>query len=289
MEYIAVNIILDPHQEETEGILVAELDAIGYEGFQTEEHVMTAYVPAKTYNETHLRIVLNTYGIQDFTKTYIPYKNWNADWELRFSPILLEAGKGCSVRAPKNGSMVPVWPEVAYKLVIKPELAFGTGHHPTTLMMMEALLTMEQAGLIKNKRVLDFGTGTGILAILAAKMGAAAPVHALDTNIQSVRSCRENALLNKADQQIRVHHAGPAAIQKNRYGLILANIHRNVLIEEMDTMARGLEPGTSRLLLSGFFTTDIPAFIEAGQKNNLTLYEQKENEGWSLLHFTKTT
>lgn len=175
MEYIAVNIVLDPHQEETEGILVAELDAIGYEGFQTEEHVMTAYVPAKTYNETHLRIVLNTYGIQDFTKTYIPYKNWNADWELRFSPILLEAGKGCSVRAPKNGSMVPVWPEVAYKLVIKPELAFGTGHHPTTLMMMEALLTMEQAGLIKNKRVLDFGTGTGILAILAAKMGAAAP------------------------------------------------------------------------------------------------------------------
>lgn len=285
MEYIAVNIALDPRQEETEGILVAELDAIGYEGFQTEENVMTAYVPANVYNETYLRVILNTYGITDFTKTYIPYKNWNADWELRFEPIILETGRGCSVRAPKNGSMVPVWPQVAYKLIIKPEQAFGTGHHPTTLMMMEALLTLDQAGEIRNIRVLDFGTGTGILAILAAKMGAAAPVHALDTNIQSVRSCKENATLNKVDQQIRVHHAGAAAIQKSRYGIILANIHRNVLVDEMDTMARGLEPGIGRLLLSGFYTADVPALTDAARNNGLALYEQKENEGWSLLHF----
>lgn len=287
MEYVAISISIEPNTEETEEILVAELADMGYEGFLSEDFGMKAFVPAKDFNESHLRIILDTYGIADYTKEYIVSKNWNADWELRFNPVILETGKGCSIRSMGDGSMVPVWPPVAYKLVIKPELAFGTGHHPTTRMMLETLLDMDAKGQVKNRRILDLGTGTGILAILAAKMGAAVPVHALDNDLRCVHSCRENARRNRVAHKIQVHHADASFIQQGRYGLILANIHRNILSYEMDTLSRGLEPGTSHILLSGFYTTDVPAMLEAARQNGLVLHAQKENEGWSLLHLTK--
>jgi ribosomal protein L11 methyltransferase len=155
-------------------------------------------------------------------------------------------------------------------LVVLGFLAFGTGHHPTTRMMLETLLDMDAKRQVKNRRILDLGTGTGILAILAAKMGAAIPVHALDNDLRCVHSCTENARRNRVAHKIQVHHADASFIQQGRYGLILANIHRNILSYEMDTLSRSLEPGTSHVLLSGF-----------------VLHAQKENEGWSLLHLTK--
>ncbi len=288
MEHVAITITIGPYSPETEEILVAELAGIGYEGFLSEDHSITAYIPAASFRESHLRIILDTYGVTKYSRKYIPEKNWNADLELRFNPVILEAGKGCSIRTTGNGSMVPVWPPVAYRLVIKPELSFGTGHHPTTFMMLESLLHMEQQGLIKNRKVLDLGTGTGILAILASKMGAAVPVHALDNDRHCVHSCRDNARRNRIAHKVNVLHGDASFIQSGRYGLIMANIHRNILISEMDTFARGLEPGGGDLLLSGFFTTDVQALLDAGQKNGLALKEQKENEGWSLLHLARS-
>ncbi|NLA15400.1 MAG: 50S ribosomal protein L11 methyltransferase [Bacteroidales bacterium] len=288
MEYIAVSIPIELQKEEIEEILVAELAQINYEGFLSEDSSLKAYIPIQDFNEPHLKLILDTYGMASYTKEYIVNENWNADWEIRFHPIVLETGKGCSIRSTGEGSMVPVWPPVAYKLIIKPQLAFGTGHHPTTFMMLESLLTLDKEGHIKNRRIADLGTGTGVLAILAAKMGAALPIHALDNDRRSIHSCRENARLNGVEENLRIYHTDASFIQAGRYGMILANLHRNILSQEMDTLSRGLEPGTSHLLISGFYTKDVPALIETAQKNGLTLYEQKENETWSLLHFIKT-
>jgi len=289
MEQVAVTLVIEPYCQETEEILIAELSEIGYEGFVSADNGLTAYISSAEFRESHLRLILDTYGITGFSKEYIPEKNWNADWDIRFNPVILKTGKGCSIRSAGNGAMIPVWPPVAYKLVIMPELAFGTGHHPTTRMMLESLLEMEQQGFIKNRRVLDMGTGTGVLAILAAKMGAAVPVHALDNDRRSVHSCNENARRNRIAHKVHVLHGDASFIQSGRYGLILANIHRNILISEMDKLARGLEPGRGDLLLSGFFTTDVPAMMEAAQQHGLVLQKQKEKEGWSLLHLSKTS
>ena len=156
-------------------------------------------------------------------------------------------------------------------------------------MMLETLLEMEKSGSIKNTHVLDLGCGTGVLAILAAKMGAVVPVHALDTDRRAVHSCRENARRNRIAHKIVVKHGDASLIQRNRYGLILANIHKNILADEMDTLSGGLKPEGGHLLLSGFYTDDIPELTGAANRNGLVLLERKEKEEWVLLHLVKKT
>ena len=265
MDHIAVSIVIEPFREETEDILTAELAEIGYSGFLSEKPLLKAYIPAADFRESHLRIILETYGITQYSKDFIANKNWSADWESRFEPIITR-----------------------WRLVVKPELSFGTGHHPTTYMMLEALLELESEGILRNNHVLDLGCGTGVLAILAAKMGAALPVHALDNDRRAVHSCRENARRNRVAHKVNVLHGDASFIQSGRYGLIMANIHRNILISEMDTFARGLRPEPGHLLLSGFYTADVAHLTEAALRNGLTLFSQKEKEGWVLLHFIKS-
>jgi len=287
MDHIAVSINIEPYKEETENVLTAELAEIGYNGFLTEIPVLKAYIPAETFNESHLRLLLRTYGISDYSKEFIPEKNWNTDWESRFDPVTVNAGKGCNIRAPGRDSMIVVWPETKWRLVIQPESSFGTGHHATTYMMLETLLELEESGWIKNQHVLDLGCGTGVLAILAAKMGAAVPVHALDNDKRAVHSCRENARRNRIAHKIVVKHGDASLVQRNRYGLILANIHKNILADEMDTLSNGLRPDGGHILLSGFYSPDVPVLEEAAIKNGLTLLEKKEREDWVLLHLEK--
>ncbi|MDD2263219.1 MAG: 50S ribosomal protein L11 methyltransferase [Bacteroidales bacterium] len=287
MDHIAVSINIEPYKEETEGILTAELAEIGYNGFLTEPPVLTAYVTAEDFNESHLKLILGTYGFSFYSKEFVPEKNWNTDWESRFDPVTVNAGKGCNIRAPGRDSMIAVWPETKWRLVIQPESSFGTGHHPTTYMMLETLLELEESGFIKNTPVLDLGCGTGVLAILSAKMGAAVPVHALDTDRRAVHSCRENARRNRIPHKIIVKHGDASLIQRNRYGLILANIHKNILADEMDTLSNGLTSGGGRLLLSGFYTADVPELTGVANRNGLVLIERKENEEWVLLHLAK--
>ncbi|HOO43132.1 MAG TPA: 50S ribosomal protein L11 methyltransferase [Bacteroidales bacterium] len=287
MDYIAVSIHIEPYKEDTEGVLTAELAEIGYEGFLSEEPVLTCYIALETFNESHLKLLLRTYGIRDYSKEFIPDRNWNTDWESRFDPVTVTAGKGCNIRAPGRDAMIAVWPETKWRLVIQPESSFGTGHHPTTYMMLETLLELEENGFIKNKHVLDLGCGTGVLAILAAKMNAALPVHALDIDRRAVHSCRENARRNRIAHKIVVKQGDGSLVQINRYGIILANIHKNILAEEMDTLSNGLGPKGGHLLLSGFYSADVPELTDAAIKNGLTLVERKDKEEWVLLHLEK--
>lgn len=288
MDHIAVSIVIEPFSEETEDILTAELAEIGYNGFLSEKPLLKAYIPAEDFLEGHLRLVLGTYGIVDYSKDFVAERNWNSDWESGFEPVIINVGKGCSVRAPGKDTMVPVWPVTRWRLVVKPELSFGTGHHPTTCMMIEALLELEAEGILRDLPVLDLGCGTGVLAILAAKMGAALPVHALDNDRRAVHSCRENARRNRVAHKITVRYGDASLVQMNRYGLILANIHRNILADEMDTLAAGLRTETGHLLLSGFYSADVALLTEAALSNGLTLFSQKEKDSWAMLHFIKS-
>jgi len=287
MDHIAVSINIEPYKEETEGILTAELAEIGYSGFLTAVPVLKAYIPAAVFNESHLRLILGTYGVSEYSKEFVPERNWNTDWESRFEPVTVNAGKGCNIRAPGRDSMIAVWPETKWRLVIQPESSFRTGHHPTTYMMLETLLELEEKGDLKNLHILDLGCGTGILSILAAKMGAAIPVHALDNDRRAVHSCRENARRNRIAHKIMVKHGDASLVQRNRYGLILANIHKNILADEMDTLSGGLKPEGGHLLLSGFYSSDVPVLMDAARRNGLSLLAQKEKDEWVMLHLVK--
>jgi ribosomal protein L11 methyltransferase len=287
MDYIAVSISIQPYDQDIADMLVAELGDIGYESFQTEPPVLDAYIDATLFTEPHLKLLLNQYGSGSFLSyktAFVPEENWNKDWESQLLPIVITQGKGCSVSAPGKHSMIPVLPKVTYRLVIEPDMTFGTGHHPTTRLMIEFLLELDARGLVRNRRVLDLGCGTGVLAILAAKMGAAVPVHAVDINRRARTACTENTRRNRIPHKVHAIQGDASVILNGRYDLILANIHRNILIEEMDTFVRGLSPQGGHLLLSGFFTGDTDDIVQQALSRGFRLEEICNNEDWASIH-----
>ena len=190
-----------------------------------------------------------------------------------------------------------------YNITIKPNMAFGTGHHQTTTLMMRTLLklagvessgTAESNGSVgsqgcnalKGKQVLDMGTGTGILAILAAKLGALRPVHAIDVDVTAVNSAKENLWKNRLHKAVIVLYGDASLIQAGKYDIILANINRNILMEDLSTYQRGLRPG-GLVVMSGFFGEDIPMLVERGAELGLTKVYSELLENWGLLILSK--
>ena len=166
-------------------------------------------------------------------------------------------------------------------------MAFGTGHHQTTTLMMRTLLKLagvEGTGCnaLKGKQVLDMGTGTGILAILAAKLGALRPVHAIDVDVTAVNSAKENLWKNRLHKAVIVLYGDASLIQAGKYDIILANINRNILMEDLSTYQRGLRPG-GLVVMSGFFGEDIPMLVERGAELGLTKVYSELLENWGLL------
>ena len=159
--------------------------------------------------------------------------------------------------------------------------------HPLRMAYRNPTALFDVLAIQPGMTVLDLGCGTGVLAILAAKMNAALPVHALDIDRRAVHSCRENARRNRIAHKIVVKQGDGSLVQINRYGIILANIHKNILAEEMDTLSNGLGPKGGHLLLSGFYSADVPELTDAAIKNGLTLVERKDKEEWVLLHLEK--
>ena len=272
--YIEYNFTVTPKEPATE-ILIAELGNAGFESFVENENGVTAYIQKNDWNTTILDnvfILTSTEFKIDFNQKEIEQTNWNAEWEKNFTPIIVS--DIVSIRAPFHEN-----PKLPYDIVIEPKMSFGTGHHETTHMMIQHLMEVD----LVNKKVLDMGCGTGILAIFAEMKGAK-PLDAIDIDNWCYLNSIENIERNNCNN-ITVYEGDAALLEKKNYDVIIANINRNILINDMKTYASCLnENGT--LLLSGFYKEDIPIIETETKKYNLNLEHRIERNNWVALKFS---
>lgn len=275
MDFIEVSIVASPDYTD---ILIAELGELGYDTFQETENGFQAYISEDQYSEEALREVLERYsfaGEFPFQTQTIAKQNWNEEWEKNFEPLFI--GDKVSVRADFH----PRPQEAEYDIVITPKMSFGTGHHETTTLMIENQLTLSHVG----KRVLDMGCGTGILAIMAEQLGAR-EVLAVDIEDWTVENAHENAARNNCQTlEIRLGDASVLAGEAP-FDLILANINRNVLLADMPVYSHLLLP-QSPLVLSGFYTEDLPLLQEKAAEHGLAFESMREKNNWVSAIFRK--
>lgn len=277
MDFIQVSITAPA---ELTDILTAELGEYGYDTFMETEVGLAAYTTEDQFSAAAVDAVLARYnaaGSLNYTTQKIQKQNWNEEWEKNFEPLLI--GHVCSVRA----SFHPRPQQVLYDIVINPKMSFGTGHHETTALMIEQQLTINHRG----QRVLDMGCGTGILAIMAGKLGAQSVV-AVDIEDWTVENARENAQLNGCPQiEVRLGDVQQIAAD-DPYDLILANINRNVLLADLPAYAQKLRPGGS-LVMSGFYTEDLALLKDKALEYSLTGISERTKNNWVAAVFTKHT
>jgi ribosomal protein L11 methyltransferase len=261
-------------------ILMAELAALGFESFVETDEGLSAYISEPDFDEIAIQSVIDKYADQTaiaYQINSLEKRNWNEEWERNYQPIevLDRIRVRASFHEPDAGFQ--------YDIVINPKMSFGTGHHETTAMVLEHQLSVDAAG----KTVLDVGSGTGILAILAAMQGAERVV-AFDIEEWAIENARENAELNGCSQievfQGTIHEVNPA----ERFDIVLANINRNVLLEDIPVYVRLMKP-ESTLLVSGFYEQDALDIEEKGLAEGLTKTGQLSQNKWVSLRFIKST
>ncbi len=270
MEFTALHIpCADERQAE---ILTAELADFPFDSFEPEADRLTAYAPAAALAgcRTQIDALLARYGVAGRYET-IAAQDWNAPWERDFQPVEVEGR--LLIRAPFHAPA----PAGVMEVIITPRLSFGTGHHITTRLMAGALLDSAPAG----RRVLDMGSGTGVLAIVAAKCGAA-HVDAVDIDEWADASCRENTAANGVAACIDPILGDVTSIAGRRYDLLLANINRNILLADMPAYAAALLPG-GELLMSGFLAGDAEAVAACAARHGLSHVATIVRDGWALV------
>ncbi|GAB2691309.1 50S ribosomal protein L11 methyltransferase [Mucilaginibacter koreensis] len=278
MNYYELLFTLITPEDYQRDLLINELAALGFDTFEETDLGFKAYVPADVFNQAAVEETLKSYHEQ-FTFSYevnlIPQKNWNEVWESNFEPI--QIGDQVWVRATFHEAK-PAFP---YEIVIDPKMAFGTGHHQTTAMMMALMLENDFAG----KEVLDMGCGTGILAILAAKLKAGRIV-AIDYDQVCYDSTIENALLNQVNN-ITALCGSKEAIPNEQYDIILANINRNILLDQMERYNEALKEG-GEIYFSGFYETpDLEIITDEARKYGLKYITHKKMKDWVAAKFVK--
>lgn len=283
MDYIVVHINITPFSEERAEIVEAEIAELGFDSFTVEEPLLNAFIQQELFSEPHLKTVLSGFVGGDFTVSHtvelVKEQNWNAVWESDFEPVVV--GDQVTVRATYHKDL----PRTRYNIVIDPQMSFGSGHHQTTTMMIEQLL--EDRKILKGKAVLDMGCGTGILAIVAAKLGAAVPVHAVDIDPRCARSTLANARRNRIPHKLITVCGDASVLIRGQYDLILANINRNILLADLASYVRALKPQGGRICLSGFYTADIPLLLEAAAPLGLHEVSRRTRDDWALLVLAK--
>ena len=273
MNYYQVS-IQSPSPDNNE-IIIAGLSLLPFDTFEEEENIVKAYIPEDLFDEKEVIETLLPYKEAfDFTIEYklIPYTNWNAIWESNYQPVHI-AGKLQIIADFHTPS-----PDYPLTLLIHPKMSFGTGHHATTSLVAEYLLDMDLLG----KNVLDLGTGTGILAILAKKKGAA-EVIATDIDPQCIENAEENISLNETGD-IRLLLTNEVPMAENGYDIIIGNITRNVILEYLPNIAKSL-PAKGLFVASGFYKTDLAILKESALAYGLKLMGFKEKENWCAALF----
>ena len=301
MRYFEVTCEIRPFSQEAADVLSANLAEIGFESFCETESGLTAYIQQSVWDENLMREAIENFflpGVEiRYTKTEAPDEDWNQVWEEEgFQPVVIPYPNG------RDGALVVVHdvkhtdvPLAQYDILITPRLAFGTGSHETTRLILRTLAQLD----LEGKHVIDAGTGTGILSIMAVKRGAAS-VFAYDIDEWSVENTKDNLLLNgiayrdfkdlkdlKDLKDIRVAVVcGDSSVLEGqpKADLLIANINRNILLQDLPRFAASLKP-KGQMILSGFYQADIPALKEAAEQQGFSLQKEASEGDWAMLLF----
>ncbi|HRE23804.1 MAG TPA: 50S ribosomal protein L11 methyltransferase [Bacteroidia bacterium] len=275
--YIAIHCKVEPVQPFSE-ILIAQLAEIGFEMFEEKEDGFDGFIRKENFNESLLETIEflqpNEFCTAHWQLEEVESQNWNEEWEKNYPPIRV---KNIYVRAPFH----PDASDNDLEIIIQPKMAFGTGHHATTAMMMELMLETN----IADKNVLDMGCGSGILAILASKLGCTSA-----TGIDNDPNCVLNSIENLENNKIRnveVLQGDASSLKDLKFEIILANINRNILLDDIASYNNALSDG-GQLLVSGFLTEDVDCIKQSFGKYGLKLSRMKQNQNWVAMHFFKT-
>ena len=272
--YIGYNFKVEPLQPGSE-ILIAELGYAGFESFVENEFGVVAYIQKNEWNVNILediQILKSDEFEISFTFEDIEQTNWNEEWEKNFNPIVVD--DLVTVRAPFHEK-----PNTKYDLIIEPKMSFGTGHHETTHMMIQHILKND----FKNKSVLDMGCGTGVLAILAEKVGAS-KLDAIDIDNWCYLNSLENVERNDCSN-ILVYEGDVSLLQNQNYDYIIANINRNILLHDIPTYAKHLNKN-GKLFLSGFYEEDLELITNTCSENGMVFKDKIIKNKWVAVKFT---
>ena len=274
MDYIEIQFVLKERVPIID-VFIQEIADLGFDAFQENLNILSSYIPSINYNEKKLQGLVDHYSafIISFKEINHPYENWNKKWESSFQPILIN--EHCQIRAsfhqPSNKK---------YDIIINPEMSFGTGHHETTRLMAKDLFKHD----LKNKTILDFGSGTAILSILAEKLGAK-EVDAVEIDKNANKNANKNLATNSCEV-IKIIDGDGADIPNKKYDYLLVNINRNTIIKEFTNLLKAMKIN-STVFFSGFFESDIDYIKDLSIKSGLKiLYSDLENQ-WALLVMTK--
>jgi ribosomal protein L11 methyltransferase len=276
MRYFEVTFKTNPCTATVNDVLSAILGEIGFESFVEENDGIKGYIQQPIYDEATLKETIAGIPLENVIISYETHlmedKNWNEEWEKNFfQPIVI--GNRCAIHSTFHKDV----PKAEYDILINPQMAFGTGHHETTSLILEELLDAE----LQNKSLLDMGCGTSILAILAAMRGAK-PITAIDIDTWCVDNSKENILLNNVDN-ITVELGDASSLQgRAPFDVIIANINRNILLQDMNSYTACMHKN-SEIYMSGFYVSDVPMIQEKAKSLGLKFIYHKEKNNWAVV------
>lgn len=272
MSHTIVLTISDLSDEQRE-ILMALLADVGYEGFEESDNELLACISEVLFDEAATTEIVCNYS-SEYTIEKVAPRNWNAEWEQQYQPVIID--DFAAIRAHFHEPIQ----SVQHEIVITPKMSFGTGHHATTRQMMLAMKGIDFSG----KTVFDYGTGTGVLAILASLLGAGHIV-AMDIDDWCIENTNENLERNQIDNVIVLKGEQPP--KGEQFDIVLANINRHILLEQMRNMSDEL-PSEGILLMSGFYEEDIPMLEESAKNYQLNKFAYSVQENWACLMMRKS-
>ena len=276
MEYTEFDIRLNEVNPYSD-ILVARLNEIQFESYSEVEGGIRAYVQTKLLDADAAKEILfeiSKLTKVSFTINKVEQKNWNAEWESNYSPVMIN--DNCVIRAHFHNN----FPALKYEIIITPKMSFGTGHHQTTLLMVNEMFNLN----LKEKFILDMGSGTGILAILASKLGARHLI-AIDSDEWAFKNAKENSQLNNISN-INFIHGDINDIGDTKFDVVFANISRNVILNDIEIYVDQMKDD-GQILLSGFLKEDIPLILEKTGQLGLELVVVKNKDKWQMLHLRR--